>query len=372
MNEVAPHTATQPRRALDPASYTDPARYRQELGAIFFRTWQYACHISQVKRPGDYFSFEVGGQRLFVLRDRDGTLRCFHNVCNHRGHELVEGSGNKSVIVCPYHAWTYGLDGRLRKAPNDRKVVGFDRGAICLTQAKVEILCGFVFVNLDPDARPMAEWYPGVEVELREFVPEIGQLRPVQTIEIDEPCNWKITVENYSECYHCRIAHPTFSKGVIDPDSYNILPQGHCLRHTTRTAAGERMTYSYDPASNPHAADYSSWFLWPSFSFQVYPGNVLNTYLWRPTGVERTLVYRGWYGIDGVESETVRKLAAQDLATTVAEDVRIVTSVQRGLSSIGYRPGPLLIDPDLGVNSEHSIGILHDWLSEALAAQSEI
>jgi phenylpropionate dioxygenase-like ring-hydroxylating dioxygenase large terminal subunit len=368
MNEIAIPTIAGPQRALAASYYTDPAIYARELPAIFYRTWQYACHASQVGKPGDYVCFEICGQRLFILHDRDGALRCFHNVCNHRGHELLEGSGNKSVIVCPYHAWTYGLDGKLRKAPNDRKVAGFDRRTICLTAARVETFCGFVFVNLDADARPMADWYPDVEAELRSFVPDIDRLRPVQQLDIDEPCNWKVTVENYSECYHCQLTHPTFSKGVVDPESYNILPQGHCLRHTTRTAASGAMTYAYDAAANPHAAEYSSWFLWPAFSFQVYPGNVLNTYAWRPESVGRTMVLRGWYGIDGVETEAVRKLAEQDRNTTVAEDLRIVTSVQRGLASMGYQPGPLVIDPDFGVNSEHSVAKLHEWLLEALAA----
>jgi phenylpropionate dioxygenase-like ring-hydroxylating dioxygenase large terminal subunit len=303
---------------------------------------------------------------MFVLRDRDGVLRCFHNVCNHRGHELLHGQGNKTALVCPYHAWTYGLDGKLRKAPNDDKVPGFDRSSICLTEARIELFSGFLFVNLDPASAPMEEWFPGVARQLHEFVPDLERLKPVLNIEIDEPCNWKVTVENYSECYHCSRAHPTFAKGVIDPLSYNIAPQGHCLRHTTRTAAGAQMTYAYD-ATAPHATEYSSWYLWPGFSFQVYPGNLLNTYLWRPAGPARTVVWRGWYDVDGANSDTVRRLAEQDLRTTVAEDLSIVSAVQRGLGNVGYRPGPLVLDPALGVNSEHSIRILHEWLHESTA-----
>lgn len=185
---------------------------------------------------------------------------------------------------------------------------------------------------------------------------------------VEEECNWKVTVENYNECYHCRINHPTFANGVIDPDSYNVMPQGYCLRHTTRTAPLEKLTYEIDPTANEHATHYSSWFLWPAFSFQVYPGNLLNTYLWRPASVAGTRAYRGWYGIDGEPSETITKLAEQDRDTTVAEDVALVNSVQRGLNSLGYRPGPLVIDPDFGVNSEHSIRALHEWVLEALEA----
>ena len=352
--------------ALAASYYTDPAVFEREKERIFFRTWQYAGHVSQVEATGDYFTFAILDQSLFVLRGRDGELRCFYNVCQHRAHELVTGAGNKRVLACPYHAWTYELDGRLRKAPNDGKVPGFDRTSICLTEARLEVFCGFIFVNLDPNARPMAEWYPGVEAELRAYVPDIDRLKPLDWVEVEEACNWKVTVENYNECYHCRINHPTFAKGVVDPNSYNVLAQGHCLRHTTRAANLERMTYHVDPGSNAHATDYSSWFLWPAFSFQVYPGNLLNSYLWRPRGADRTTAYRGWYSVGGAPSETVSRLAAQDRDTTAAEDVRLVESVQRGLASRGYRPGPLVIDPDLGVNSEHSIRSIKTWVLEAL------
>ena len=153
---------------------------------------------------------------------------------------------------------------------------------------------------------------------------------------------------------------------MIDPNSYNVLPQGHCLRHTTRAANLDRLTYQIDPDANAHATDYSSWFLWPAFSFQVYPGNQLNTYLWRPLDVAATLACRGWYALEGDTSGTARKLAEQDRETTVAEDIALVESVQRGLMSRGYRPGPLVLDPKGGVNSEHSIKALHDWVREAL------
>ena len=227
------------------------------------------------------------------------------------------------------------------------------------------MFCGFVFVNLDDDAEPMAAWYPGAEEEMRAFLPGVDTLRPVAEIPVVEACNWKVSVENYSECYHCKLRHPTFASGVIDPESYDVSPQGHCLRHTTRSAQSEKMTYAID-TPNPHAREYSSWFLWPTISFQVYPGSVLNTYLWRPDGVDSVIVYRGWYTPEGVASDVIEGLARQDLDTTVAEDVTIVNSVQRGLGNIGYRPGPLVVDPAFGVNSEHSIQSLVAWTLEAL------
>jgi phenylpropionate dioxygenase-like ring-hydroxylating dioxygenase large terminal subunit len=367
--EVSDIAAAALERALDARYYTDPEIFALERERIFFGTWQYAGHVSQVQNPGDYFTFGICEQNLFTIRGNDGALRSFYNVCQHRAHELLRDAGNKRLLVCPYHAWTYDLDGRLRKAPNDKKVAGFDRGEICLTEVRTEVFCGFIFVNLDRDAAPMAVCFPEAESQLRSYVPDIDRLKPVAWLPVEEDCNWKVTVENYSECYHCRINHPTFARGVVDPTSYNVTPQGHCLRHTTRAANLDRLTYEIDPQANDHATDYSSWFLWPAFSFQVYPGNVLNTYLWRPVEVGKTLVYRGWYSLEGAPSETVDKLAQQDLDTTVAEDLRLVNSVQRGLKSRGYRPGPLVIDPDQGVDSEHSIQAIKSWVLDALASR---
>ena len=354
-----------PVRALAARFYTDPAVFAAERDGLLARTWQFAGHVSQLEKPGDYFTFEIGGQNLFCLRDGQGEVRAYYNVCQHRAHELVQGSGHAKLIVCPYHAWTYELSGELRAGPNLRAVPGFDRSAICLTAVRVEDFCGFLFVNLDPDAEPMDAWFPKVREELSAFVPQIARLKPLQWVAVTENCNWKVSVENYSECYHCARNHRSFTNGIIKPKTYDIRPQGHCLRHTTECQNLDQMSYPVELDANPHAGDYSSWFLWPLFSFQVYPGNRLNSYHWRPEAVDRVAVWRGWYSLDGAEDRVVRDLATQDRETTVAEDIRLVESVQRGLRSRGYRPGPLVIDPRGGVNSEHSIRALHGWMKEA-------
>jgi len=361
-------SADGPVRSLEGRYYTDPVIFERETETTFVNTWQFGCHASALEKSGDFASFTIAGESLFAIRGRDGLVRAFYNVCQHRAHELVKGDGNCGLLVCPYHAWSYELDGRLRSGPNVKAVEGFDRGDIRLTEVSVEVFCGFVFVNLDPEAKPMADWFPGVEEELRAFVPHIDQLKPIEWVEIPEVCNWKASVENYSECYHCSLNHPTFATGVVKPETYNIMPQGHCLRHTTECQNLEAMTYPIDLAANAHAGEYSSWFLWPMFSFQVYPGNVLNTYHWRAVDVDHVVVWRGWYTIDGVESDVIRELAVQDRETTVEEDIHLVESVQRGLKSRGYRPGPLVVDPKCGVNSEHSILALQRWMREGIEA----
>ena len=356
-----------PIRALDARYYTDPATFANEMEGLLSRSWQFACHGAEIANPGDYLAFEVAGQHLFVIRGRDGVARSFYNVCQHRAHELVQGKGTTRVVVCPYHAWTYELTGELRAGPNINAVEGFNRSEICLTEVRTEDFNGFLFVNLDNDAAPMDTWYPGVRAELAEYVPHVMDLAPLEKVEVPEACNWKVSVENYSECYHCPMNHPTFAKGVVKPETYDIQPMenGYVLRHTTECQNLEDMTYPID-MSVRHAGEYRSWFLWPMFSFQCYPGNVLNTYHWRAASHDACTVSRGWYTPDGVDSEVIRKLALQDRATTVEEDIRLVESVQRGLSSRGYRPGPLVIDPNCGVSSEHSIMTLHCWIREAV------
>jgi len=351
--------------SLEAHYYTDPAHFEKEKNGLLARTWQFAGHVSLLEKPGDYFTVEVAGESIICLRDREDELKAYYNVCQHRAHQLVQGEGNTKLLVCPYHSWTYELTGKLRSGPNVKSVPGFDRNEICLTSVRIEDFHGFLFLNLDPDAKPMDDWFPNVREELAAFVPDIARLRPLEWVEIQESCNWKVSVENYSECYHCPINHPTFATGVVKPETYDIQPQGYCLRHTTECQNLDRMTYPIDLDSNEHAGDYSSWFLWPLFSFQVYPGNVLNTYHWRAIDADNVVVWRGWYTVDGVDSEVIRRLAVQDRSTTVEEDIYLVESVQKGLRSRGYKPGPLVLDPGCGVHSEHSVKTLQSWMREA-------
>ncbi len=354
-----------PTLSLAAKYYTDPEVFKLETNGLLARTWQFAGHASQLKETGDYFTFDMAGESLFCIKGRDGEIRTFYNVCQHRAHQLVSGQGQTRVVVCPYHAWTYELTGELRAGPNIKAVEGFDKSSICLTSVRTEVFLGFIFVNLDNDAKPMDEWFPNVRTELESYIPHWDTLAPLEWVEIPENCNWKVSVENYSECYHCTLNHPTFSTGVVRPETYDIQPQGYCLRHTTECNSMDAMTYDINSGFDKND-QYSSWFLWPMFSFQVYPGNLLNTYHWRAVDADHVVVWRGWYSVGGEENDIVRQMAVQDRETTVAEDIGLVESVQRGLKSRGYVPGPLVVDPKCGVNSEHSILTLQRWMKEAV------
>ena len=232
-----------PTRSLAAKYYTDPEVFKIETNGLLTRTWQFAGHASQLKETGDYFTFDMAGESLFCIKGRDGEIRTFYNVCQHRAHQLVSGQGQTRVVVCPYHAWTYELTGELRAGPNIKAVKGFDKSSICLTSVRTEIFLGFIFVNLDNDAKPMDDWFPNVRTELESYIPHWDTLAPLEWVEIPENCNWKVSVENYSECYHCNLNHPTFSTGVVRPETYDIQPQGYCLRHTTECNSMDEMTY---------------------------------------------------------------------------------------------------------------------------------
>ncbi len=221
-----------------------------------------------MEKPGDYFTFEIAGESLFCVKGGDDEIRAFYNVCQHRAHQLVTGAGNARVPVCPDHAWTYELTVRLRSGPNIRSVAGFDRSAICLTDLRTEVFLGFVFVNLDPREKPMDSWYPAALAEIEQWVPNWTELKPLEWIEIPERCNWKTSIENYSECYHCERNHRAFSTGVVKPETYDIQPQGYCLRHVARCQNLEKVAYPIE-SSRPHAEENSSWFLWPMFSLGI-------------------------------------------------------------------------------------------------------
>ncbi len=351
-----------PLLSLDARYYTDASIFEAEQRGLLARTWQFAGHASELQNPGDYFTFDLAGESLFCIRDDKEDLKCFYNVCQHRAHRLLTGSGNTRLITCPYHAWNYHLSGKLRAGPNIKAVSGFNIDNICLTEVRVENFHGFIFVNLDTNALPMDHWFPNVRDQLADYVPDINQLKPLQWVEVPEQCNWKVSVENYSECYHCKLNHRTFATGVVKPETYDIQPQGYCLRHTTECQNLDKMTYPINLDANAHAGDYSSWFLWPLFSFQVYPGNILNTYHWRAIDADHVVLWRGWYSVEGKADRTIESLAQQDRDTTVAEDIGLVESVQQGLKSRGYKPGPLVIDPAGGVDSEHSIATLQQWM----------
>ena len=359
------------RYGLPKRYYTAPEVFAAEIERIFCRTWQFAGLLEHLAKPGDYFATTAAGQDVLVLRGGDGTLRGFYNVCRHRAHRLLEGAGKVRRIVCPYHAWSYDLDGRLVHARNSENVAGFDDLDICLTPVRVETFCNLVFVNLDPDAEPLRRQTENLEDEIRGIAPNVEAVRLADRVEKEIEANWKVVIENFSECYHCAVAHPSFTKGVVDPASYRITPHRYYQRHSSAAQPEDRFAYEYDHGASAHADTFYSWYIWPAVAFQVYPGGGVNAFVWQPLSATRTRVVHDWYFPDVPATAAQKELVRQHRETTFAEDFPLVESVQRGLASRGYERGPLMIDRDGSELSEQGVFAIQQLVLEALERDEE-
>lgn len=186
-------------------AYTSEAFYKREVERIFMQVWNFLGRVEQVPMPGDYFTATFAGVPLFVMRGEDGQVRAFANSCRHRGSELLEGKGNCKAIICPYHSWTYGLDGRLAGAPEMDRTAGFRNADHGLIPIRLETWAGFVFVCFDPTAAPLAQYLGGLGDKLASY--RLGDMVLARRREYTMECNWKLFVENAKEAYHIATVH---------------------------------------------------------------------------------------------------------------------------------------------------------------------
>ena len=342
--------------------YFDPEIYRQEQEKIFYRTWQYVCHISRLESPGSFFVRDIGDQSVVVIRGKDGKIRAFHNVCQHRAHRLLEGSGSvSSAIVCPYHRWTYELTGELRQALHSEEVKDFPKSEICLSAVRAERFCGFVFINLDPDAEPLMTDLGEFESEVLELSPLVGELKMGDERAIHLAANWKNSVENYSECYHCPNQHPSLAQGSLDMESYQITVHKKYHSHASR-GVGDATGYKKAQDRDGEAREFGSWLLWPNSAVEVYPSGYLNVFYHLPTGPEETVQICEWYFPTSEPTEEQREVI--DFINVVRdEDIPLCETVQRGLHSLGYSQGRLVTNEARSYFSEHAV---HDFQKRVL------
>lgn len=334
--------------------YYQPEIYLQELESIFYRSWQYACHVSRLEQPGQYFVRDIGDQSIVVLRDTAGYLRAFHNVCQHRAHRLLEDEGQVGkMITCPYHAWCYDLAGELVAANGSDAMPDFPKDEIHLKSLRVDQICGFIFVNLDANAKPMAEIFDGLEAEILALAPDATNLSRAHCQNFELAANWKNSVENYCECYHCPNRHPSLSNQALDLKQYRIKVNAGYHRHVT-SDVGENQGYAI---KGENGQEFGSWFLFPNMVFEVYPGGNLTVFNHVPAGPEKTVQETEWY-FPG-EIPTVEEQEVIDFVNIVREeDIPICESVQRGLHSKGYSQGKFIVDNERTYLSEHAV---HDF-----------
>ena len=343
-------TVAAPAVGLEPHYYYDPDVLALEDERIFSRTWQFVAHVAQLAEPGRYLTAMAGSQPVLVLRDPEGELRAFRNVCRHRGSQLLSGSGEcGKAIRCRYHGWTYKLEGDLIGVPEGRSIPGLDKSALGLFGARVEELCGLIFVNLDPDATPLAEQVAGLPERLARY--RFEELRPQVEDVSAQPANWKVVVDNYLEGYHVPIAHPGLMR-LLDYKRYDVELHDNWAWFDAPLRdkpSGNRLERIYqrmvEPMPGLAEEDERVWrfiLIYPNTTIDLYPDQIG---IWRinPDGPERTSDQAVTLLPEDVGRRSrVARYANRKVNELVSdEDVDLVRGVQRGLRTRGWTPGPL-------------------------------
>jgi choline monooxygenase len=348
--------------SLRAEAYTDPAWAQADVEAIFRRTWQWVCHVEKLAQPGSYVSTTVAEMPVAVVRDRDGGLRAFYNVCKHRAHELLSGSGTTKNIVCPYHAWTYALDGRLQGARRADRMPTFDKSEVCLDQVRVEEFGGFVYVNLDPTAPALAEQAPDLAADIARWAPDVADLTHAKRLTYDVRTNWKNVIDNFLECYHCHIAHKEFVD-LVDMDTYEVRTHGIWSSHFAE--AGKHENAAYD-VSQAQITQHAVWWLWPNTCLLRYPGRGnFMVFQVLPAGPDRTLETWDFFlestELDEAEVQSVRYIDE----VLQQQDIALVESVQRGMRTPAFDQGRIVYDPAGSGLSEHGVHHFHGLVLDA-------
>jgi phenylpropionate dioxygenase-like ring-hydroxylating dioxygenase large terminal subunit len=250
--EIPPARPLEQATTLPPRFYTDPDVWRVEQETIFRRQWICIGRTEQVEKPGDYFTSDIVGTPLIVARGQDGVVRALSAACLHRFMPVAEGSGNRSSFQCPYHLWTYALDGQLIGAPEMERADGFEKGDCRLPEIQLEVWEGFIFVNLDHDAEALAPRLATLTEKIRAY--RFGEMRTAAVLDFPEShWNWKITVENGVESYH----HIGTHRDTLEPffpgrQTYHDDVDGPYIYHVIPTRDRARL-----PAKFPVPADLS-------------------------------------------------------------------------------------------------------------------
>jgi phenylpropionate dioxygenase-like ring-hydroxylating dioxygenase large terminal subunit len=324
------------------AWYTDELTLRAERERIFRSTWHYVGHRGRLPEPSTYFASNAGGLPAVIVRDGNDDLRAFLNVCRHRGAQVASGEGRRETLQCPYHAWTYGLDGELRVAPRADREPGFDADGLSLVPLRLDGWGPFLFVNADPAAPPLEESLSGLVLGVD---PDALVFR--ERLHYELAANWKIAVENYLECYHCPVAHPSFSRLVdVDPDVFVLEGDGPRWSQRSRARRGDGRCEFH--------------LVWPSLKVNVYPGppNLSIGPVW-PESIDRTVGFLDYFFVPDVDEQTARELIVFD-DQVGREDAALVESVQRGVRTGLVDRGRLL------PRSERLIGSFQRRVAEAL------
>lgn len=351
---VRDYTAAELARARTIPSrwYLDPAMLDLERDKIFARTWQPVGHASRVAEPGTYFACEIAGEPVIVARAKDGVLRAFSNVCRHRAAIIVDaacGEAHKAnTLRCPYHNWTYALDGKLIACPEFEGVLDWETSSVELPQFRAEIWGPYVFVNQDAHAPALDEIFGAIPREIAALGCAVDRLQFSERRDYTLACNWKVYVDNYLEGYHLPAAHPSLMR-ELDYQRYRVDTHRY---YSSQFAPIKSSKNGADGAGRRYGADGLTalyYWIFPNFMLNVYPDN-LSANIIVPLDHEHVLTIFEWFGYPGsqVKRETV---AFSD--EIQQEDIRICESVQRGLRSRSYDSGRFSVKRENGVHHFH-------------------
>ncbi|MBB1626835.1 aromatic ring-hydroxylating dioxygenase subunit alpha [Achromobacter sp. UMC71] len=348
-----------------PASYyTSDAIYEYEKEKIFANSWICVGHCSEVAENNAYITRDVIGESIIVVRGRDSVLRAFYNVCPHRGHQLLQGDGKaKNVITCPYHAWTFKLDGDLAHARNCDNVIDFDKANSSLVGLRVEEYAGFIFINMNAEAGSVETQLPGLQDRLHQACPVIKDLHLAARFVTETPANWKSIVDNYMECYHCAPAHPGFADSV-DVGQYTHTMHGNWSLQFGIAKSSPKSFQFDDSVKDP---SFSGFWAWPCTMFNVPPGGNFMTVIYEfPASAGITLQHYDIYFLNKELTDEQKSLIEWYRNVFRPEDLRLVESVQKGLKSRGYRGrGRIMVDRERSGQSEHGIAHFHHLVAQA-------
>ncbi|MBI2602878.1 MAG: aromatic ring-hydroxylating dioxygenase subunit alpha [Deltaproteobacteria bacterium] len=326
--------------------YCEDTVFQQERERILKDAWQFVARADQLASPGDFVTTRLNEIPVLIVRDKD-KAKAFVNVCPHRGAEIIlKEEGKAQVLMCHYHGWTWKLDGTLFRAPSTKDDAMFHPSCFGLQELPLEQLGPFYFTSVGcpmPWSKLLGE-LPDI---LKERACDLSKLKYVGKQSYDMNCNWKIVVENFLECYHCPISHPSFCD-VINLRDYTVTPYRYFS--TQKGPAKQEVEL---PHENARYGIYN--FLWPFFMVNIYPGkDNASTNIIRPLSPTRTLVTYEFFVHPEMEAKQTEEIVGL-IHQVQLEDVTICESVQRGLASGRYPGGRLVMSKENGIRHFQSL-----------------
>jgi choline monooxygenase len=362
-----------PERALTlPSRYFfDPALFEAERDRIFMSAWHVAGHRNEFREFGQYVVCDLFDQSVVVARTREGDIRAFHNVCQHRGNRLVSSRRGTSggVLRCAYHSWCYEMDGRLRSAPRCERMTDFDKSHVAIPAVRVEELGGFVYICLDPQAPSLAELFPGADAEIRRRFPDLDDLRLIEEQDVIVPANWKVIMDNSIEGYHFKLSGPCHIDlaRLIDFHGYTLTRRDNWWTYAAPANLAAEEAYGVPLGEKRPDECFFNIGLWPNSTFYTFPfSRMLGTFIMIPLDAERSLLRFGYYTADAEVAAVTRECMRWMNEELGPEDIELNVTTQKGLHSLGYDQGRYMIDAQRSNESEHLVHHFHSLVFKGL------